>query len=78
MMARQIGKDDLKRRNCRPSHYAQAEISRMAQQYLEAGNWQRLMAEALANIMASPRARLEYEAAGLKYEKAMARRKKAA
>jgi hypothetical protein len=75
-LARQIVKEDLKRRNCMPSHYAQAEISRMAQQYLETGNWQRLMAEALEKIMASPHARLEYLAAGEKYELAMARAKK--
>jgi hypothetical protein len=37
--ARQIIKNDLKRRNCKPSHYAQAEISKMALQYLQAGHW---------------------------------------
>jgi len=35
--ARQIIRADLKRRNCKPSHYAQAEISRMALQYLNEG-----------------------------------------
>jgi hypothetical protein len=76
--ARQIVKDDLKRRNMKPSRYAMREISIMAEQYLAAGNWERLEAEAFGRIMACPKLRAQYEAEGLKYEKAMARRKKAA
>jgi hypothetical protein len=73
--ARQIIRDQLKRRNCKPSHYAQREISQMAQQYLvEEGNRKRLEAEALAKIMASPKLRADYEAEGRKYEAKMARR----
>jgi hypothetical protein len=71
---RQIVRDDLKRRNMKPSHYAQREISQMAQQYLQqAGNWSRLRDQALERIMASPKLRAEYEAEGLKYEAAMAK-----
>jgi hypothetical protein len=74
-LARQAVKDDLKRRNCRPSYYASAEISKLAEQYLQAGHWAELEAEALQRIMASPSARAEYEKAGFKFEKAMARRR---
>ena len=48
MDARQIIRDDLKRRNCRPSHYAQAEISKVALQYLNEGRWAEFKAQALA------------------------------
>jgi hypothetical protein len=73
--ARALVKADLKRRNCKPSHYAQREISLMAQQYLQAGHWAEMRELALAKIMSSPRLRAEYEAEGLKYEAVMARRK---
>jgi hypothetical protein len=76
--ARQIVRDDLRRRNCKPSHYAQAEIYLMARQYLQAGHWAELEAQALAKIMGDAKLRLEYEKAGLRYEAQMARRKPAA
>jgi hypothetical protein len=72
--AQQIVKDDLKRRNCKPSHYAQREITLMAQQYLR-GHWRELEAQALAKIMSSPKLRAEYEKEGQRYEAQMAKRK---
>jgi hypothetical protein len=50
--ARQEVKYDLKRQNCKLSHYASAEISKLAEQHLFAGNWARLEAQAPAKIMA--------------------------
>jgi hypothetical protein len=49
----------------------------MAQAYLAEGHWPRLEALALERIMACPKLRAGYERAGLRYEAAMARRKKA-
>jgi hypothetical protein len=37
-LARQAVKDELKRRNMKPSHYAQSEISKMAEQLLQSGS----------------------------------------
>jgi len=48
--ARQIIRDDLKRRNCKPSHYAQREICEMALRYGR-DHWRELEARALAKIM---------------------------
>jgi hypothetical protein len=76
--ARQIVKARLKAENKQPSRYAAREISLMAEAYLADGNWERLEADALAKIMANPKLRAQYEAEGLRWEKAMARRKKAA
>jgi hypothetical protein len=72
--ARQIVKANLKKRNAKPSHYAQAEISRMALQYCNAGHWQELREQALAQIMGDARLRAEYDREGLKYEAQMAKR----
>ena len=36
--ARQIVLADLKRRNCQPSRYAMAEISKLAEQWLNEGH----------------------------------------
>jgi hypothetical protein len=72
--ARQIIRDRLHAKNMKPSRIAAAEISRMAQQYLNEGHWPELEAQALGRIMASPSLRLQYEAAGRKYAAAMARR----
>jgi hypothetical protein len=71
--ARQIVKDQLKRRNVKPSRYAQREISLMAQHYLQAGNWPRLRDQALAKILGSPKLRREWDREGLKYEAQMAK-----
>jgi hypothetical protein len=76
MDARQIIRDDLKRRNCRPSHYAQAEISKMALQYLNEGRWAEFKAQALAKIMSSPTLKAEWDREGLRYEAAMAKRQR--
>ena len=62
----------------KPSRIAAREISEMAQAYLAEGHWPRLEALALERIMACPKLRAGYERAGLRYEAAMARRKKAA
>jgi hypothetical protein len=72
--ARAVVKARLRRENCKPSHYAQAEISRMALQYLQAGHWQELREQALAKIMDDAKLRAEYERAGAKYEAQMAKR----
>jgi hypothetical protein len=77
-MARAEIKAQLKRRNCQPCHYAQREISLMAEQWLQAGHWRELREQALAQIMSSPRLKAEWDREGLKYEAAMARRKAAA
>lgn len=74
--ARRIVKARLKAQGLRPSYYAAAEISRMAQQYLNEGHWAELELEALLKIVASPRAWAEYLAAGARFEKAMARARK--
>jgi hypothetical protein len=74
--ARQIVRDDLKRRNCKPSHYAQAEISRMALNYLNEGRWAEFKALALAKIMSSPKLKAEWDREGLRYETAMAKRQR--
>jgi hypothetical protein len=58
--ARQAVKAQLKAANEKPSHYAQAEISRMAEQWLQAGHWQECHALALDKIMASPRLLAEW------------------
>ena len=74
MDARQIVKNDLKRRNCKPSHYAMAEISKMALNYLNEGRWAEFKAQALEKIMSSPRLKAEWDREGLRYEAAMAKR----
>ena len=74
MDARQIVKDNLKRRNCKPSHYAQREITQMALNYLNAGRWPELKALALAKIMSSPKLKAEWDREGLRYEAAMSKR----
>jgi hypothetical protein len=45
--ARQIVRARLRRENCKPSHYAHAEIGRMAMQYLNTGHWPEYIALAL-------------------------------
>jgi hypothetical protein len=72
--ARQIVRDDLKRRNCKPSHYAQAEISKMALQYLQAGHWPSLREQALKKIMATPALKAEWDREGQRYQALMSRR----
>jgi hypothetical protein len=76
--ARQIVKAQLKREGAKPSHYAQRELSLMAQQYLHAGHWPVMRDLALARIMATPVLRAQYEAAGERYEALMAKRRRAA
>jgi hypothetical protein len=73
--ARQVVRTDLKRRNEKPSHYAHAEIGRMALQYLNTGHWPEYKALAFAKIMATPRLRAEWDAEGLRYAALMAKRR---
>jgi hypothetical protein len=73
-MARQIVKDNLKRRNCKVTDYASREISKMAEQYLNEGHWAEPEAQALEKIMGCPKLRAEYEAYGRKLEAQMAKR----
>jgi hypothetical protein len=72
--ARQIVKDRPKAQGKQPSHYASAEISRMAQGYLE-GHWRELEAKALERIMASPRLRADYEKAVNKANRQIAKQR---
>jgi hypothetical protein len=71
--ARQIIRDRLHAKNMNPSRIAAAEISRMAQAWLNEGHWPELEAQALAKIMSRPELRARYEAEGLRYERQMAR-----
>jgi hypothetical protein len=72
--ARQIVKHRLKAEGKRPTHYAQREISVMAQAYLE-GHYAELEEKAYARIMASPRLRAEYEKEAAKHERQLAKRR---
>jgi hypothetical protein len=74
--ARQIVRDQLKRRNMKPSHFCMAEISKMALNYLNDGHWQELRQQALAKIMSSPRLKAEWDREGRRYEAAMSKRKR--
>jgi hypothetical protein len=73
--ARRIVKARLKAQGLRPTHYASAEISKLAEGYFNEGHWRELEAQAYEKIMGSPRLRAEYEAEGEKYERQLARRK---
>jgi hypothetical protein len=71
--ARQVVKARLRRENCKPSHYASAEIGRMALRHSQE-HWPEFKALALARIMRTPRLKAEWDREGLRFEAAMAKR----
>jgi hypothetical protein len=75
--ARSIVRDQLKRKNMKPSHFCQAEISKMALNYLNDGHWQELRQHAFERIMGEPRLKAEWIALGAKFEAQMAKRDRA-